>query len=572
MKQLLLPSAKDSSSNVRKWREDLAIALALEEAKVSQELREGTPRNLPLLSVEPGPNPPVAADYPLTVIGRAQYDTAVKARNEQVKDWNASNKDANTKLEKYIRSVAFILSTLSPPFLSQLQTTSEAARLAITASDPLGLYNAIIAFATTSESGGSLYTKLFAQICAISKIHSSCDKSDLVASSLHIENSMKDLFTTTAAITAVVGGQARAASLLRIQSLDPTLYLDLRTRWLPLARLDSTSHQFPSTVTDVTIQAGMIRQEQGQGKHHARPEPSQVNFASHGTKLTGNVTACEYCGNSGHTREQCHKRQNDEARHSSEHAGGGGRGRGRGGGGGRNSGRGGGGGRGGGRGGRGGGRGGGGGRGPAKASQPANKWSRNNSVRFDTLTIGDDDFDADDFPYAGTVRRDVDLELDPMLTSHVSAVRTNHTNRPRITYDGGAQLTIWKGIAGLTDVRRETTNVIGVGGRQKYTKTGYSVLLASRVVISEDALTLNTLVSTATIEVAYNLGSIDLEQAGKDRAGYEIKRISRVVFNHRAAHAPDLVFIRHTSGINADLLVLQDEQDISDADHVGQDF
>ena len=116
MKQLLLPSAKDSSSNVRKWREDLAIALALEEAKVSQELREGTPRNLPLLSVEPGPNPPVAADYPLTVIGRAQYDTAVKARNEQVKDWNASNKGANTKLEKYIRSVAFILSTLSPPF------------------------------------------------------------------------------------------------------------------------------------------------------------------------------------------------------------------------------------------------------------------------------------------------------------------------------------------------------------------------------------------------------------------------------------------------------------------------
>ena len=143
MKQLLLPSAKDSSSNIRKWREDLAIALALEEAKVSQELREGTPKNLPLLSVEPDPNPPVAADYPPTVIGRAQYDTAVKARNEQVKDWNASNKDANNKLKKYIRSVAFILSTLSPPFLSQLQTTSEAARLAITASDPLALYNAI---------------------------------------------------------------------------------------------------------------------------------------------------------------------------------------------------------------------------------------------------------------------------------------------------------------------------------------------------------------------------------------------------------------------------------------------
>ena len=159
-----------------------------------------------------------------------------------------------------------------------------------------------------------------------------------------------------------------------------------------------------------------------------------------------------------------------------------------------------------------------------------------------------------------------------MLTSHVSAVRSDAPNRPRITYDGGAQLTIWKDVAGLTDVRRETTNVIGVGGRQKYTKTGYSVLLASRVVISEDALTLTTVVSTATIEVAYNLGSIDLEQAGKDRAGYEIKRISRVVFNHLAAHAPDLVFIRHTSGINADLLVLQDEQDISDADHVGQDF
>jgi len=154
----------------------------------------------------------------------------------------------------------------------------------------------------------------------------------------------------------------------------------------------------------------------------------------------------------------------------------------------------------------------------------------------------------------------------------VGAVRSEGANRPRITYDNGAQLTIFKGRDALTDIRRESTNVVGVGGRHRYTETGYCELLQARVVICNDALTVNSLVSTSTLEVAYNLANFELTPDGKDDAGHQINRISKLIFNHRAGKRPDLVFIRHTSGINADLLVLQEEQELHDDDHAGQEL
>ena len=140
-----------------------------------------------------------------------------------------------------------------------------------------------------------------------------------------------------------------------------------------------------------------------------------------------------------------------------------------------------------------------------------------------------------------------ELHATRLATVRVDSVKSDVKPASVTTWDPGSQITIVVETKGLTDIRNENTHVIGVGGRHVYTRTGYSPIFQTRVVICDSNSTVNALVGTKTLEVAYKIDKVVLSNDGK---------LDRVTFVHKASRLPALHFIRETSGPNADLMVL----------------
>ena len=149
-----------------------------------------------------------------------------------------------------------------------------------------------------------------------------------------------------------------------------------------------------------------------------------------------------------------------------------------------------------------------------------------------------------------TKTRPLQPPIDPirMATVRTYSVLGSVSPPSEVTWDMGTQVPILVSSEGLTDVRREDTPVIGVGGKHVYKSTGYCPWLECRVVIDDSGTTVNSLIGTKTLEVAYRLDKIVTSNDGK---------ITRATFVHRACKRTALHFLRQLDGPNADLMVLR---------------
>ena len=141
-------------------------------------------------------------------------------------------------------------------------------------------------------------------------------------------------------------------------------------------------------------------------------------------------------------------------------------------------------------------------------------------------------------------------DIDPIRMATVRTYSILGSDSPpnEVTWDMGTQVPILVSSEGLTDVRREDTPVIGVGGKHVYKSTGYCPWLECRVVIDDSGTTVNSLIGTKTLEVSYRLDKIVTSKDGK---------ITKATFVHRACKRTALHFLRQLDGPNADFMVLR---------------